>query len=296
MKKFTLFIGMLCISIVALPQACPVVTSASFVTTADGSALSVTYTNNGAKHIEYFIYCDGIQAAHGCFDTHLAGNGTQISPPVSCSGVLGYILIPGTGTCINGTTCGDTIRSPEGGPLPIFLSSFYVQRKSNNVNLNWQTQQEINVKSFEIQRSTGNSPYVTVGTVSGHGTSSNFQSYSFTDNANTSKSVSFYRLKIVDMDGKISYTSIKSVKGSGTLASFIVFPNPSFGHAKITITDLNEPTDVRVLDNAGRLIKSITLTNTNSVEVSNLQQGGYIIQITGKNSGETVVRKLTVIK
>jgi len=254
----------------------------------------VNYQGNGAKHIEYFIYCDGILASSGCFDTK--GDGTATSDPVACSGQLGWALVPGTGTCINGTTCGDTVRSPEGGPLPIFLSSFYVQRKSNNVNLNWQTQQEINVKSFEIQRSTGNSPYVTVGTVSGHGTSSNFQSYSFTDNANTSKSVSFYRLKIVDLDGKISYTSIKSVKGSGALASFIVFPNPSFGHAKITITDLNEPTDVRVLDNAGRLIKLITLTNTNSVEVSNLQQGGYIVQITGKNSGETVVRKLTVIK
>ncbi|MEP6615836.1 MAG: T9SS type A sorting domain-containing protein [Ginsengibacter sp.] len=294
MKKFTLFIGMLCISAVALPQACPIVVDASFTASGAGSSLSVTYTGNGAKHIEYFIYCDGIEAARGCFDTK--GDGTQVSPPVSCSGVLGWVLVPGTGTCINGTTCGDTVRSPEGGPLPVVLGNFLVQRKSSNVTLSWQTQQEINLKSFEIQRATGSTSYVTVGKVAGHGTTSNLQNYTFTDNANTSKAVSFYRLKIVDIDGKVSYTSIKSVKGSGVLASFIVFPNPSFGHAKITITDLSEPTDVRVIDNAGRLIKSITLTNTNSVEISNLQQGGYIVQITGKNSGETVVRKLTVIK
>ena len=294
MKKFTLFIGMLCISIVALPQACPIVTNASFTSSADGSSLTVSYTGNGAKHIEYFIYCDGLEVASGCFDTH--GDGTQSSAPVSCSGVLGWILVPGTGTCINGTTCGDTLRSPEGGPLPVVLGNFTVQRRSNNVSLNWQTQQEINLKSFEIQRATGSSSYITVGKVNAKGTTSNIENYSFTDNANSSKAVSFYRLKMVDLDGKISYTSIKSVKGSGALASFIVFPNPSFGHARITITDVSEPTDVRVLDNAGRLIKSITLTNNNTVELNSLQQGGYIIQITGKNSGETVVRKLTVIK
>ncbi len=284
---------MLCISAIAFPQACPIVTNVSFTSSPAGSSLTVSYTGHGAKHIEYYIYCDGVQAAHGCFDTK--GNGTQSAPPVTCGGVLGYSLIPGTGTCINGTTCGDTIRSPEGGPLPVTLNSFSAQRNSSKVTLTWQTQQELNSKSFEIQRAYGTSAYQTVGTVASNGNTSVLHTYSFTDNSNNSKGVSFYRIKMVDADGKFSYTYIKSVKGSGATTSFIVFPNPSFGNARITLTDVNEPTLVQLLDGAGRMVKSLTITNSNTVELTNLKSGTYIVKTTGKVSGVTSVEKLSVV-
>ena len=294
MKTFTLIIGMLCITTLAFPQACPTVTSHSIISSQAGNALTVSYTGNGSKHIEYYIYCDGEQMIHDCFDTH--GDGTQTSEPITCSGVLTYILIPGTGTCINGTTCGDTIRSPEGGPTPVVLGNFTAQWKSNNVSLIWQTEQELNLNRFEVLRSTGNSPYSTIGKVNGHGTTSNFQSYSFIDNTNNSKSVSFYRLKMIDTDGKISYTDIRAVKGKGVKPNFVVFPNPSFGNARVTITDLHEPTSVEVVDNSGRIIRSITLTDKNYVEINGLQKGVYNIKINGKKSGESAVRTITVIE
>jgi hypothetical protein len=166
MKKFTIIFGLICISIIALPQACPIITDAFFTSTATGSSLSITYTGNGQKHIEYFISCNGAQISSGCIDTK--GSGTTLTPEVQCTGELSWVLVPGTGTCINGTTCGDTVRSPSGGPLPVVMGNFTVQRKSNNVAVNWQTQQEINLKSFEIQRASGNQNYITVGKVSAH--------------------------------------------------------------------------------------------------------------------------------
>lgn len=100
---------------------------------------------------------------------------------------------------------------------------------------------------------------------------------------------------MIDKDGSISFTSIKSVKGNNVKADFIIFPNPSFGNAKITITDLSEPTSVQVLDNSGRMIKAISLVNNNTVEIGNLQKGSYLVRIIGKISKEIMVRKLTVI-
>ena len=189
------------------------------------------------------------------------------------------------------------ILLPSGGPLPLSLSSFLVGRTGSSISLNWKMESGINVSNFEVERSFDNVAYKSIASVAGNGLSStsSTQSYSYVDNTNNSKSVSFYRLKIVKQGGEISYSDIKTVKGFGGKAEFILFPNPSFGNARITITDISEPTTVQVLDNSGRLIKSLLLNNSNSVQVSGLQRGSYIVRITGTESGTTTVKKLTVI-
>ncbi|MBA2251010.1 MAG: T9SS type A sorting domain-containing protein, partial [Chitinophagaceae bacterium] len=168
---------------------------------------------------------------------------------------------------------GPVTLSPTGGPLPVVISSFNASRNNNNVSIQWQTSSEFNAKNFEIQRAYDNSTYQTVGTVASHGTSNTLQSYSYTDNSNNSKGVSYYRIKSVDINGRVVYTTIKSVKGNGARSGFVVFPNPSFGNAKISITDLNEPTTVQLFDNNGKMVKNITLTNSNIVEITNLSTG-----------------------
>jgi hypothetical protein len=185
----------------------------------------------------------------------------------------------------------------EGNVAPVVLSNFEVQRSAaSSVTVTWKTQQEINTSGFEIQRSTNNSDFETIGIVSSKNSNGSVpQLYSFTDNSNSSKEVSFYRIKMIDKDNSFSLSSTKTVKGSIAKSDFTVFPNPSAGNAKITITDLSEPTNVMVVDNAGRVIKQAVLTTSNSVEISNLQKGGYFIKIIGKESGATTVKKLSVI-
>lgn len=186
---------------------------------------------------------------------------------------------------------------PEGSVAPVVLSNYEIQRNSaNTVTVTWETQQELNASGFEIQRSTNNSSFETVGIVPGRtSNSSTLQFYSFADNSNNLKEVSFYRIKMIDKDNSYTLSATKTVKGSLGKSDFIVFPNPSAGNAKITITDLSEQTNVMLLDNSGRLIKQTTLINTNSLELNNLQKGGYIIKITGKESGVTSTKKLSVI-
>ncbi|MEO5781659.1 MAG: T9SS type A sorting domain-containing protein [Ginsengibacter sp.] len=194
----------------------------------------------------------------------------------------------------DGTVIG-TCDGPSGGPTPILLSSFSVQRIGSNVKTNWQTQQEINSKNFEVQRAYDNASYQTIATIPAHGNSSTIQSYSFTDNTNNSNGTSFYRIKFVDVDGSFRYTDIKSIKGYGIKSGAVIFPNPAFGNAKITITDLNETTKVELLDNSGRLVKSATLSNANTVELNGLKKGTYMVRIIGTVSGNSEVKKLTVI-
>jgi hypothetical protein len=183
---------------------------------------------------------------------------------------------------------------PEGGPLPVNVSSFLVGRTGTSVSLNWKTEIEMNAINFEVQRSYDNVNFKTIATVAGVVNGSSTKSYSYVDNSNTSTAISFYRLKIVKQS-EVSYSDIKTVKGIAAKAGFVLFPNPALNNSKITISDVSEPTRVQLLDNSGRLVKTIMLNNTNTVDLSGLQKGAYMVRIIGSVSGNTEIRKLTVI-
>ena len=183
---------------------------------------------------------------------------------------------------------------PEGGPLPVNLSAFSVGRTGTAVSLNWKTEIQINAVNFEVQRSYDNVSFKSIGVVAGNTSNTSVNSYSYVDNSNTSPVVSFYRIKIVKQ-GEVSYSDIKTVKGMGSKAGFTVFPNPAVSNSKITISDVNEPTRVQLLDNSGRLVKTVMLNSSNTVELSGLQKGAYMVRIIGSVSGQTEIRKLTIV-
>ena len=89
--------------------------------------------------------------------------------------------------------------------LPITLLSFDGDLVNNKVILKWQTGNDTNVNGFDIERMTGNtwdkiSFVKSLGMVTG-------SSYTFTDEA-PQNGINYYRLRIVDNDGKIIYSSI----------------------------------------------------------------------------------------
>lgn len=182
------------------------------------------------------------------------------------------------------------------GISPVVLTNFGLQRGRNNeVAITWQTQQEMNSSRFEIERSYNNGSFENVGIVSAAGFSSIVKSYTFSDKSNDSHSVSFYRIKMIDKDGSFTYTDAKSVKEAIVKAGMILFPNPCHGTAKVTVSNSNEPMDIQVTDVSGRLIRTIALNNSGTAEINNLQTGNYFIRVSGKVSGTTDVKKLSVV-
>ncbi len=203
----------------------------------------------------------------------------------------GGAIAGGTATICNVT---DTVQ--EAGPMPVLLSKFDVQRQNNNaVTATWKTDQEINSDRFELQRSSNNSPFETVGTVlSQHSNSSIAQFYSFND-PNTLADVSFYRIKMIDKDNSFSFSVVKPVKGTSQASDFTIFPNPSTGNAKISITNASEPTKVMIFDNSGRVVKQTGFTNSNSVDINNLPRGVYFVKVIGESTGVSSIKKFIVV-
>ena len=115
--------------------------------------------------------------------------------------------------------------------LPVELAMFSASVSQNKVELNWETATEINNSGFEIERKFKNQDWMTIGFVDGNGTTTEKQSYKYTDDKidrNYTGRV-LYRLKQVDFDGGYKYSNQVSadfdfIPDQVTLAQN--FPNP----------------------------------------------------------------------
>ncbi len=92
--------------------------------------------------------------------------------------------------------------------IPVELYSFTASVNGSKVTLTWHTATETNTRGFEVERFL-NGNWAKIGYAAGKGTSSEKNSYNFTDDFGTEgfEGSVGYRLKIVDLDGSFSYSS-----------------------------------------------------------------------------------------
>src|SRR5262249_20304126 len=116
---------------------------------------------------------------------------------------------------------------PQGAPLPVGLLFFKATVQGNNVLLNWSTSSEQNNRGFAVQRSTDGTNWQEIGFVSGSGTSTSANSYSYTDKG-LNPDVYYYRLKQVDFDNKFKFSPVATavIAGSATIELNQNYPNP----------------------------------------------------------------------
>jgi hypothetical protein len=179
----------------------------------------------------------------------------------------------------------------ENGIVPVELISFSANVEMNNVSLNWVTSTETNNRGFEIQkRAPSLSPpkgetlgnWEKIGFVEGKGTTTERQTYSFTDE-NLSAGKYQYRLKQIDFDGTFEYSSIVEVEINQPLEFSLEqnYPNPFNPTTKIKYTI---PQDERRETKNVRLIVYDVLGNEVAILVNEEQQPGiYEVEFNGSN-------------
>jgi hypothetical protein len=181
----------------------------------------------------------------------------------------------------------------DGGPLPVNLTTFNAKRSSKNVLISWYTAYEQNVLRFEIQRMNGND-FETIGSVDAANLPEG-KSYSFTDVSNKNRGMSQYRLKMIDKDGNYKNSEIRVVRGMAASSDFVIFPNPTRSGSKVTISDVDQATELQVVDESGKMIRVIPMKNSNTITIDNLEKGTYMIRVYNSNTGESTTKKLTVM-
>ncbi len=183
------------------------------------------------------------------------------------------------------------------GIMPIKFSSFFVQQLKDRILLNWQTEMEQNSKGFEVQRKQGSGDFKTIAFVPSqalYGNSNQLLNYIYEDIDNqTLFSQIFYRIKQVDLDGNSSLSEIRFIKNNLSKITVLVYPNPSNGKAKISLSDRIGPVDIKLIDMNGREIKE-WFGIINQLQLDIAQPGFYILKVLLKDTGEMHITKIIV--
>jgi hypothetical protein len=180
--------------------------------------------------------------------------------------------------------------------LPVVLANFNAVLAGKVVNLSWETLEEVNSDHFGIERSADASHWQNIGTVAAKGFSSIQASYVFTDQA-PSNGVSYYRLQIVDRDGKFKYSQVRAVRTS-LVNGLSVFPNPANDFVGVSLgNDVTGDLTIRLVNLSGQLLEERKLSHAGGTTVTfSLQsypQGNYVLQIMGTD-GTRLTQKLII--
>jgi hypothetical protein len=163
--------------------------------------------------------------------------------------------------------------------LPIQLLSFTASVVNVSlVDLRWSTANEQNSDYFIVERSADGLKYDAVQTVAAAGNSHLVLNYTGKD-SHPLRGISYYRLKMVDLDGAVIYSEVRVVN-TGTNTELAMYPNPAIDRTFIELND-NKVLKVTLIDNAGRELLSI-IRPTQAVlpvDVSRLAAGLYFVII-----------------
>lgn len=163
--------------------------------------------------------------------------------------------------------------------IPLSLIDFNVVRSGNDGLLNWNTVNELNTHSFDVERDAGNG-FVKIGELQAANHAGN-NAYHFTDRniLNGNSSVIYYRLRQNDLDGHAVYSRIVALRiiKQGAVS---VYPNPANGYVNVYTNDKNVlNTMAEIADMQGRRVTKINITgNTTRVDISRLASGSYFLK------------------
>ncbi|MEO7046864.1 MAG: T9SS type A sorting domain-containing protein [Ferruginibacter sp.] len=225
----------------------------------------------------------------------------------SWNATTGAWTFPGTGTddaasntltvpMVNGTDLNAWwTLVDQASALPLTLLNLSVQKQNDNAILKWLVTNEVNVSYYEIQRSVNGIDFSAIEKLSAFNNGNINNNYSYSDplSALHSNTV-YYRLRMVDTDGKFSYSPVRTVSLTANEdMSIQASPNPvtnilllrfgavPAGMYRILITDA-----------AGKkvLYKQVQAT-PNSVlyfnRPTNMAAGTYFITVSGENIQKT---------
>lgn len=175
---------------------------------------------------------------------------------------------------------------PGGSTLPVQMSLFNAKQSGEQVKLDWATQSESNSDRFEVERSTNGKDFKVIATIRAAGNSTLTQNYSAIDN-NPENGNNYYRLRQVDLDGKFTYSMIKTLKWS-TIELVKLYPNPVRNMVNVRFTpERNETTAITLFDGSGKTLQRrniAAVAGSNMVtawNVEGLAPGIYFFRING---------------
>ena len=194
---------------IAIAQSVVLNTGAA-VCLGDGSVGNVTNLQNNQTN--------SVSVPSGTACIHYTGSFNANNPAISAGGTLiicqDPAASPPTGNIGSATVVTNCTSCPQAA-LPVVLISFAGTHSGTSVELQWTTALEDNLHYFAIQRSADGQTFQTVDTVAAHGQPS---TYHFTTSIDVN---TWFRLQMIDRDGKYTYSPIVFVETTVTGSQYV---------------------------------------------------------------------------
>ena len=189
-------------------------------------------------------------------------------------------------------------------PLPTRLSAFSAkQTNKTNALISWQTASQVNASHFELKRSFDTKNWTQMNKQAAAGNSNQTLNYQFLDktiNEEASfQSIVYYKLKMVDLDGRFEYSDTESV--TFEYSPFVnIFPNPASNQFTLAIqNEFQEEAIFQLINNSGKIVleQKISIQKglyQQKIDCNKYADGIYNIVIQGKTFYFTGIVHLSV--
>lgn len=163
--------------------------------------------------------------------------------------------------------------------LPVTLNNFKGNAVNNNNHLSWETKSELNTEAFEIEKSIDGISFEKIGVVAAKGNSNEALVYSYTDKS-SGAGINYYRLKMIDKDGKYSYSPVVQIKNASKEISISLFPNPATDKININHPFTTQAAKATIYSSNGTVVYTRVITTgvtRTTLDLQPLNKGVYYL-------------------
>jgi hypothetical protein len=171
------------------------------------------------------------------------------------------------------------------GALPVKLISFDAEVNNCMTTLKWKSASEANFNKYQLEYSKDGVNFESFSTINGQGDT---KSYTATQAPSNGKA--FYRLKMVDIDGKIEYSRVIVLNIACGKSSVFVYPNPARDFLNVNIVGADfKGTNATLLNQLGQAVLSKNLPNgSNLLDISTIDPGVYMLMLVNSTNTEKI--------
>ena len=168
-------------------------------------------------------------------------------------------------------------------PLPVLLISFNGKNVTGHNFLEWQTANDQNMQSYEIQYSEDAAHFKVLQTISANRQQAN--TYSYLDLLER-KDAAYYRMRMLNIDGSYAFSPTVRITKRVSGEQLTIYPNPAINEIELpenAVTVL--PTAARITNLDGTILQTTFIQKQHQlIDVHNLPTGYYRLVVANGNS------------
>jgi uncharacterized membrane protein len=170
--------------------------------------------------------------------------------------------------------------------LPVTLLSFRAFPSSLQVELRWEIGNGSTFEAFQVEKSSDGRDFRATGNpIASHGRAYERTTFNYTD----LQPASYYRLRIIDVDGTFAFSPVIAIPNTQFSANnpLTLFPNPATSVLQYALQTTDEQVTIEVLNMVGQVVFRETQGNRSGeviglVSLDGFEPGAYLFRVNSR--------------